>query len=425
MHTQVSKLREALSLLEPAVPKRATLDSLKYVRVGEGKAVATDLDVAVSVELPDAQDGVYLLPFTTVQNFLRFTPGSLPLGIVSRDGKVHFLTQGSEASFSTMDPEEYPPLPSVGENALSAVVDGDDLVTTLDSVAQYATTDDSRPVLTAVCLTLQEPMEAAAADGFRLAVRTLRSDFPGGEGRRALVAAKTVKVLKRLWKQAPSPAEAPEGTPIAELVVARRPILMECGDDLLSLRFGKVTLLTQLVQGTFPDYRQLIPTEHKSRVTFHAQDLLRAVRQVEGVASEGADVVRLSWEEGRLTVKASAEEVGEVEVALQADVETPGRIAFNIGYLTGYLKGKEGVVTLSTGDPTAPGVFTHQGIKVVVMPMFVKDEPPAEAQPAQEQAAENPDEAPPSDEVEAPVEEDEPAEEPKPRRKGRRRKEQE
>ena len=436
MQTQVSKLRHVFSLLAPAVPKKHTLDAVKYVRLGDGQAVATDLDVAVSVDLPEAQDGVQLLPFATVENFLRFTPGSLSLGIVSRDGRVHLLARGNEASFPTMDAEEYPPLPSVGVSALSAVVDGDDLVNALAALTPYAATEDTRPVLTTVCLTLQEPMEAATADGFRLAVRTLRSGFPGGEGRRALVPAKAVKVLERLWRLAPSPAEASEGTPIAELVVSRRPILMDCGDNLLSLRFGKVTLLTQLVQGTFPSYQLLIPTEHKSRVTFHAQELLRAVRQVGEVASQGADVVRLNWDEGRLTVKARAEEVGDVEVALEARTEGLGKIAFNVGYLTGYLKGKEGVTTLSTESPSAPGVFTHQGTKVVVMPMFLKDEAPV--QPTQ-QPSESSDEPPPADEAEAPAEDlspeeaaileaaegDEPAEEPKPRRKGRGRKKKE
>jgi len=289
-----------------------------------------------------------------------------------------------------------------------------------------------------VCLTLQEPMEAATADGFRLAVRTLRSGFPGGEGRRALVPAKAVKVLERLWKLAPSPAEAPEGTPIAELVVSRRPIAMDHDQaaELLRLRFGEVTLMVKLVQGTFPDYHQLIPTKFTSHVTFHAQELLRAVRQVGEVASQGADVVRLSWGEGRLTVKARAEEVGDVEVALEARTEGLGKIAFNVGYLTGYLKGKEGVTTLSTESPSAPGVFTHQGTKVVVMPMFLKDEAPV--QPTQ-QPSESSDEPPPADEAEAPAEDlspeeaaileaaegDEPAEEPKPRRKGRGRKKKE
>ena len=95
MQTQVTKLRRTLSLLQPAVPKRPTLDALRYVRLGEGKAVATDLDVTIIVDLPEAQDGVCLLPFTTVENFLRFTPGSLPLGIVPRDGRVHLLAQSS------------------------------------------------------------------------------------------------------------------------------------------------------------------------------------------------------------------------------------------------------------------------------------------------------------------------------------------
>jgi len=352
MQTQVAKLRRVLSLLEPAVSRKPTLKALSYVRLGEGKAVATDLDVTVMVDLPETQDGVCLLPFAVVENFLRFTPGSLALGIVSRDGKVHLLTQGSEASFPTMDPEEYPPLLAIGEDARSAVVDGDDLVKALAAMAGYTATQQDRPVLTAVCLALEEPMEAAAADGFRLAVRTLRSGFPGGEGQRALVPRAAVKVLERLWKLAPPGAEAPEDAPIAELVVARRPVWLDYDGEahVLRMRFGEVTLMARLVEGTFPAYQELVPTSHTSRVTFHAEELLRAVRQVGAVAREGTGVVRLQWEalrqalrhelrtnaqgeEGRLTVAAKAEEVGDVEVGLRADIEAPGRSAFNVKYL--------------------------------------------------------------------------------------------
>ncbi|MDP2948998.1 MAG: hypothetical protein Q8P22_05625, partial [Chloroflexota bacterium] len=86
-----------------------------------------------------------------------------------------------------------------------------------------------RPVLTAVCLTLAEPMEVAGADGFRLAVRTLRSGFAGG-GRRVLVPADSAGVLAQLWKLAPPPAEQGEGKSVAELVVSRRPMELQVGE---------------------------------------------------------------------------------------------------------------------------------------------------------------------------------------------------
>ena len=405
---QVARLRHAFALLEPAIPRKATLDTLKCVRLGDGQAVASDLDTTVVVELPEIREveGACLLPYKVVRDLLRFTPGSASMTLVPRDGKVHMYTQGTQASFAAKDPGEYPPPPKIGEAAMGSLVDGDDLVGTLSALVQYTATEESRPVLTAVCLTLLEPMEAAAADGFRLAVRTLRSGFHGGEGRRMLLHRDTVRLLQKLWKLAPPPSDAPEGSPIAEVVVARRPVWMECDPSQVQFRFGDVTVVSKVVEGTFPNYRQLIPTGHTSRVTVFGADLERAVRQVGSVAEDGGGIVRLAWEGERMTVSGKAIEVGDVEVALKAQAESPGHIAFNMAYLQSYLKGKEGPVAISMTEPSAPGVLTYQGVSVVIMPMLVKDDSPKAAEPppagddVSTEAVETPLEGPDPDEAE-------------------------
>ncbi|MDP3063739.1 MAG: hypothetical protein Q8O40_11110, partial [Chloroflexota bacterium] len=327
-----------------------------------------------------------LLPHRAALDFLRYVPGSQPVGLVAKDGRVMLMTKTAQISLESLKADEFPPMPEF-EPELTGVVDGDELVKTMMAVASYTATAQDRPVLTAVCLTLAEPMEVAGADGFRLAVRTLRCGFPGGGGRRVLAPADSVGVLAQLWKMAPPPAEQGEGKSVAELVVSRGPMVLQVGEKGLRARFGEVTVWLQLIQGSYPNYVQLIPTGYKSRLTFLVEELTRAVKTVQGMAMDGSGIVRFRYELGRLTVKAIAAEVGNVETSIPIQLEGEvGHIAFSSKNLLDYLKGREGVMVVELNAPSNPGVFIHRGEKVVVMPMFIQGEnkgtPPAPGEQA-------------------------------------------
>ncbi|MDP2948999.1 MAG: hypothetical protein Q8P22_05630 [Chloroflexota bacterium] len=94
----------------------------------------------------------------------------------------------------------------------------------------------------------------------------------------------------------------------------------------------------QLIQGNYPNYTQLIPTGHKSRLTFLVEELTRAVKTVQGMAKDGSGIVRFRYEQGRLTVKAVAADVGDVETSIPIQLEGPvGWIGFSSKYLLKYL----------------------------------------------------------------------------------------
>jgi DNA polymerase-3 subunit beta len=408
MPLNVAGLRRALALLEPVIPKKSSVKACQYVLLGEGKVMANSLEMAVTVDLPDAQrDGEKcLLPHGAALDFLRYVPGSQPVGVVAKGAKVMLMTKTAQISLESLKADEFPPMPEF-EPELTGVVDGDELVKAMMAVAAYTATAQDRPMLTAVCLTLAEPMEVAGADGFRLAVRTLRCGFPGGNGRRVLVPADSAGVLAQLWKMAPPPAEQGEGKSVAELVVSRRPMELQVGEKGLRVHFGEMTVWLQLIQGNYPNYVQLIPTGYKSRLTFVAEDLTRAVKTVAGMAKDGSGIVRLRYETERLTLSSAAAEVGNVETSAPIQLEgEAGHIAFDRRNLLEYLKGREGVLVLELNSPSNPGTFVHRGEKVVVMPMAVQWGEPAKAaeQPQPDTA-----ESPPSAEGEAPsdVEQDE------------------
>ena len=403
MELQVSKLREALSRLEPVAPRKPTLPVLVHARLGEGRIVATDLEVAVSLELPEAQEPL-LLPVKRALEFLKGVPGHEVAQFKAEGKRVSITANSTRASLESADPMDYPPIPRVepGQSEGEGVLDGDALVKALAAVAPYAATEQDRPALTGICLTLGEAVKAAAADGFRLAWETVPGKLVG-EGS-LIVPARAVPVLEGLWKKAAAPDLGQARDPVS-VALAKRLIRLGWQREkaLLELHFGGVTLTTKLIQGTFPSYQALIPAQNKASATVQAEDMLRALKQLKGIAKESSGIVRLSWEGDTLTVSARAAEVGETAAQVPIQATGPGKTAMNLSYLLEYFSGRAGSVTMALADGNSPGpvTFSHRGTPhVVIMPMFVKwDVAPGQPQVVAEaeqvvegtEAEENPD----------------------------------
>ena len=168
------------------------------------------------------------------------------------------------------------------------------------------------------------------------------------------------------------------------------------GETALSVQFGRVTAVSSLISGTAPNFSQLVPQEPPLKVRVFAPDLERAVQRVKQIATDASGIVRFVWTEETMTVSALSSDKGEVEV--QVPVQTdggPGRVAVNVSYLLGYLKDKQGLISMGVTNPSSPILFRNGAATplVVIMPMHVNwdGEPAAEA-PRDEAPAERPDE---------------------------------
>ena len=395
METTVQRLRYMLLVLAAAVSgKKATLPILQNVVVGQGRAWATNLETAITVEFPEAVDDLELLPHQQVLNLLKHIPGSIPLSI-NREGSMLKLMAGStSASFPmTEKATDFPPLSKlqpVGEGQ----VDADLFLRVAVAVAGYTATENSRPVLQCVCVTLGAPLEMAGADGFRLAWQTIPMALPALNSpaiylKQLLIPATAVHTLAKLWKvmekqsAVDPPTAGPSANPLqqdgdfrlARAAVAKRMATIQFSNIALSFQHGAVTVRTQLTQGEFPNYSQLIPTDLPHRVTFDAEETLRAVRSLALVAAgDGSGMVRLQWASDRLMFSGQAAETGAISASVRAHIQgDEARIAFDSRYLLGYLKGKMGMVLLETAAPSSPARFYHSGSPdVILMPMFAK-----------------------------------------------------
>lgn len=236
----------------------------------------------------------------------------------------------------------------------------------IDQVAFAAASDDSRPVLAGVSMVFDgDRLTLAAADGFRLAVREMSVPEAVSERIDIIVPARALTELARVM--------ADDDEQLRITVTPNR------SQVLFSL--PNVQLVSRLIEGTFPNYRQIIPAKHTTRVIVSTKEFLGATR-IASFARDSANIVRLQatpGEEmapGKLTVAATAAEVGDTIGGIDAAIEgDEAQIAFNAKYLTDVLAVvDESQVALEVTTPSSPGVVRPSGDETythVIMPMHV------------------------------------------------------
>jgi DNA polymerase III sliding clamp (beta) subunit (PCNA family) len=405
MDIRVSKLREILTLLKPVVPRKATLDVITYIYLGDGQAVGTDLETMVITPVPEA-DTPMLLPYADVLNMLQFVQGGESLHLENKDGKLLMVWSDGKTSLNTKDAKDFPVL-SEFVPAAEAQLDADILIPAMVSILPYAATEVDRPVLNGVTLEMGETFQIAAGDGFRMAYQVLPLSFP--KNITAIVPMSAVRILQHLCEK--TPRTPPASDDLIPVIMAKRQISVaysdKVGDTRMRFIFGKAaTAVVKLVAGNPPAFVKLIPKDTPIlQSQFMAADLQLAVRRALKVALDGSKIIRMSFNDSTATISAAGDDQNiESTIRTLSIKGEPNKVALNAEYLLDYLKGKEGVITMAMTSREAPVMFQHQkGPRVLIMPMFVKEDSPAPAPepPAAEVAAPDP-EKPPEDALPAP-----------------------
>ncbi len=385
MDIQVGRFREVLELLKPVVPRKSTLESVTCIMLKDGQAIATDMETMVITPVPEV-DLTTLVPIADVAKLLHYTRGGELLHIEGEPGKLSLSWPGGSASFPVKEPEMFPPVPEFVPEVEESL-NTDILIPALVSILGYAAKDDARPILAGVNLILGDPVRVAAGDGFRLADKVLKLSFQ--KDLSVILPRNSVSLLKHLWEKTPRtppPAEA-----LVQVLVAKKFARVAYADkeDKQALRFEferGTTAIIKLVGGKYPDYLKLIPKgKPKLEIQVFAPDLELAVRRVAGVAKAGLGGVTLEFEDGQATISAKHEDQEiKTTITTLGSKGVPARIALSADYLTSYLSGKPGLVTIAHTGKTAPVTFQSQNDpRVLIMPMQLKEEPAKPAEPAE------------------------------------------
>jgi len=366
-------LARGLSIVSRAVSPRSTLPVLSNVLVatdeGRLRLSATNLELGITcwIGAKIEEEGSTTVPARTFADLV----GTLPIEQVSlalntSNQTLNVRCGSSNTDIKCIDAQEFPPLPVPDmEGAIQLNVA--DFKEMIQQVVFAASVDEARPVLMGVLVQVdKETIIMAAADGFRLSVRKGTLSQPAAQTVNAIIPARALGELGRV---------ATDGNEMISMVMPK-------GRGQVVFRMKDVELVSQLIDGTFPDYQQIIPRSYKSRTILSTPALFKACKQAEIFAREGSNVARLDiksagdLEPGSVEISAQSEETGSNETVIAATIEGVGLlIAFNVKYLREVLEVvKTPNVALETVAPNAPGVIRPVGDEDflhVIMPMHL------------------------------------------------------
>jgi DNA polymerase III subunit beta len=371
-------LAEGLTVVGRVVPTKSTLPVLSNVllstRDGELQLTANNLELSVAHRVPATilGDGEITLPSRLLSDYVALLDHGqkVVLDLNQKTHKVHLLCGRYEANVAGIDAEDFPPIPAVSGGASFSMPAGV-LKEAIGQVVFAAAPDDTRPVLAGVLLKMGGgSLTLAAADGFRLAVRTV--ELPdGGPDLQMIVPARTLTEVARLLSDAADDQVAINTTPNGNQVY---------------FAFGKTEITSRLIEGQFPDYQRIIPPSSKTNVVLSTTDFLRATRAAAVFARDNSNIVRLECSPakedaelalGSVLVKSTSAEMGDNEGHLDASVQgDETQIAFNGRYLRDALEALDSSqVSLHITGPSSPGILRPvgepNGYLHVIMPMHV------------------------------------------------------
>ncbi len=357
------RLLAQLQTVSRVASTRSAIQALSGVQLAVnsagGELRATDMDVGLRVPLESevAREGVVVLPARLLLDVVRSLPAaSVTLELRSAEQDVELVSGNATFHIRVLRTEDFPPFP---EPEVDSAVDlpADAFVSTALKVAGSASRDETRPVLTGILVSASErELRMVATDSYRLSVKETTLEAPLSSGFEVNVPARALQELGRLVSHA-------EGERL-QVSVRQNQVLFT---------LGRVILSSRLIDGQFPNYRQLLPESFEHELRLAGPEFTDVVRRMSLLAQKNAPL-RLSFTTGELTVSAQTPDVGEAResmpVAFQGETL---EIGFNPEFLRAGLEAiDEGDVLLKLISPLRPGLIEagdESGFRYLIMPI--------------------------------------------------------
>jgi DNA polymerase-3 subunit beta len=366
-------LAKGLAVVSRAVASRSTLPVLGNVLLatdqGRLKIAATNLELAVTcwIGAKVEGDGAITVPARILGDFVNsLPPERIDMELNEKTQTLHLKCARYDANIKGIDAQEFPIIPSIADGK-KINLEPDMLREVIEQVTFAAATDESRPVLTGVVGKFEkDKVTFAAADGFRLSVRNASLSKAIDAPISVIIPAKALQQVAHVSSDQEEPIE----------------IAITENKNQILFRLTNIEVVSQLIEGAFPDFTRIIPEKHTTRVVVNTGELQNAVKASSVFARDAMNTVRLSiapanqMGAGKLTMTANSAESGDNLGEIDATVDGEAvEIAFNARYLAdvlGVLHSPQ--VALETTGPSSPGMvkavgrddFTH-----VIMPMHI------------------------------------------------------
>jgi DNA polymerase III subunit beta len=361
--TSRAALFTELQTVTRAASTRSAVQALSGVQLSaKGGAIelrATDMEIGLRVPLEGevVRDGAVVLPARLLVDVVRALSGdSISLELRASEQDVEIVAGSATFHIRTLRLEDFPPFPEP-EAEGKVEVPGPAFVETVLKVARSASRDETRPVLTGILVSASESdLRMVATDSYRLSVKETKLESPLQGSFEANVPARALQELTRIVQT--TEAES------LSVSVRTNQVIFEAGGVVLSSR---------LIDGQFPNYRQLLPDAYEHELPLGGTEITEVVRRISLLARKNAPL-RLAFAEGELTVSARTPDVGEAQESLPVPFAgEPLEIGFNPEFLRDGLEAVEsGNVLLKLISPLRPGLLEaadDSGFQYLLMPI--------------------------------------------------------
>lgn len=364
-------LARGLNIVSRAVSTRSTLPVLANVLLatdnGQLKLSATNLEIVITcwVGAKVEEAGAITVPARTLSDLVSALPQEqVNLHLDTNTQTLHVSCARTEANIRGIDYQEFPLIPEPGD-APRIRMDAATLKEMISQVAFAAATDDARPTLTGILTEFgNNQVKMAATDGFRLSMRSAELTSYSGRPRSVIIPARALSELARIM-----------GDGSEEVSV----ILPE-GRNQIIFQMDTVLMVSQLIDGTFPDFAAIVPKRYRTRSVMNTAAFLKACKTAGIFAREANNTARVTITPedelmpGHATISATSAETGDNVAQIDAIVEgDPIEMNFNVKFITDVLS----VITtpqvaLETTSAVEPGVVKPVGkedFSHIIMPM--------------------------------------------------------
>ncbi|MCS5621299.1 MAG: DNA polymerase III subunit beta [Nitrospinaceae bacterium] len=352
-----------IQAVQNVVSTRTTLPILANVLMkAEGnqlKMTATDLDVTITktVKATVEEEGSFTMPVKKLHNIAREVGGK-QVKIEVNKGICSIESGSFSTRLNGLPEEEFPPMPEFSEQNIIKMEQAK-VKSMLRRTAYAVSLDENRYVLNGLFLSFKDKkLTMVATDGRRLALAEEEAEQPQEKPIEIIVPTKAIQELSRQLGE--------EGE--VEIKITENQASFSTGEK----EEGAAQVVTKLVEGAYPNYKQVIPSESKYRVTMDKEELLHALKRADIMTSDKANSVKLTFTENNLMLTSNTPEVGESKetMAISYSGEETS-IAFNPQYFIDPLKAlEEEEVHFEFTDQLSPGVIkVNRPFLYVIMPM--------------------------------------------------------
>lgn len=362
-----NELLEIFGIVNSVIPTRSTIPELQNIKLQTDDdkllLIGTDLEIGIKSEIKAEikEKGSLLIPTQRLGTIIRETNDE-NIRIETQNNIVHLITCDGDYKIVGADPADYPDFPDF-DTKKAIDIEAKGLKEMIHKTIFAVSNEITRYALTGLLVEIKKKeIRIVGSDGKRLAFIKKNSEQAVTQEKKVIVPAKGMNLLERILKDNQKLKMIIDET---QIKVSITPI---------KDKYPETIIFSRLVEGTFPDYENIIPTDCDKKLEIKNEELYAALRRVTVVTTEKFKATKLSFKDNKIILISKTQDVGEAKVELEAKYTgQPVEIVFNPDFFIDILRVLgEGNLTIEMKDKTSPAVFKQgKDYLYLVMPMTI------------------------------------------------------